>query len=535
MAAKDIAGLKLEQFHPRLDRLTFSLITVLLLGIGLRLVNLDGKVYWHDEAYTSMRVSGYVTDEVQQQVFNGQVIDVTALERYQLPNPERGTIDTIKTLALDDAQHPPLYYVLVRYWVLMFGNSIAITRSFSVLSGLLVLPAVYLLCQALFKSPFTSLLATTLVAVSPFHLLYAQEAREYAQWTLLILLSSWALLRALQVKTSLSWAIYSVALILSLYTYMLTGLVMLGHGIYVVAIDRRRFIQYLLASLVALLSFAPWFWLVITTWSSRGVNWTAVPIPLLDLLKTWGVSLERAFALTSGDFGFDTGLVYATLPLLLILVGYAFYQLCRETPIKTWWFVLTLIGSTALPLALPDLILGGQRSTSSRYLVPCYLGMQLAVAYLLSSRLSSRLVNGDRLEKKFWQGVLAAVLLVSTGSCIQSVPADTAWNKVISYNNRAIANLVNASPQSLLITSSFGINFGNILALSHLLDPQVKLQLVQGASSPDFMNVPQIPQGNGSVFLLDPTDQFRQAVEQQQKTAAKLVFNDYHLFLWQLR
>jgi uncharacterized membrane protein len=516
----------------RLTHLLFGLtIALLLLGVGLRLVNLDGKVYWHDEAYTSMRVSGYVTDEVQQQVFTGRVVDVTALERYQRPNPERGTIDTIKTLAIDDAQHPPLYYVLVRYWVLMFGNSIAVTRGFSVLSGLLVLPAVYLLCQALFASPSTSLLATTLIAVSPFHLLYAQEAREYAQWTLLILLSSWALLRALRVKTPLSWGIYSVTLILSLYTYMLTALVIFGHGIYVAVVDRRQIIQYLLTSLLALLAFAPWFWLVITTWSFRGVNWTAVPIPLPDLLKTWGLSLERAFVLTNGDFGFDTGLVYVTLPLLLILVGYAFYRLCRETPIRIWWFVLTLIGSTALPLALPDLILGGQRSTSSRYLVPCYLGVQLAVAYLLSSRLVTR----DRLQKRFWQGVLVTVLLVSAASCIQSVPADTAWNKVISYSNRTIANIINASPQPLLVTSSFGINFGNILALSHLLAPHVKLQLVQGASSPDFMNVPQIPPGNGSVFLLDPTEQFRQSVEYQQKTTAKLVFNDYHLFLWQLR
>lgn len=43
-----------------------------------------------------------------------------------------------------------------------------------------------------------------LIAVSPFHVLYAQEAREYSLWTVTILLSSAALLRAMRVKTKLS-------------------------------------------------------------------------------------------------------------------------------------------------------------------------------------------------------------------------------------------------------------------------------------------------------------------------------------------
>lgn len=119
-------------------RLQFLVISLLLLGIFFRFVNLDRKVYWHDEAYTSLRISGYTSTELNQQIFNGQIRGIEDLRKYQQPNSEKGLIDTIKSLAADDAQHPPLYYVLVRLWVQLFGNSVAVTRSFSALISLLV-------------------------------------------------------------------------------------------------------------------------------------------------------------------------------------------------------------------------------------------------------------------------------------------------------------------------------------------------------------------------------------------------------------
>jgi uncharacterized membrane protein len=529
-----------SRFPLRPQRIGLVLVALLLLGICCRWVNLDRKVYWHDEAYTSLRISGYTVAEVRQQVFNGQPIAVAALQVYQRPTPEKGSTDTIRTLAIDDAQHPPLYYLLVRLWVEIFGSSIVAIRSLSVLSGLLVFPLIYLLCRELFTSPLVGGMAVALIAVSPFHLLYAQEAREYALWTALILGSSWALLRALRLKTIGSWVVYALTLILGFYTYLLTILVAIGHGAYVLVVERRpsrSAIAYLLASAFAGVAFAPWLWVIAVRQAEIGASltfWTSIPIPLDLLFKTWGINLERAFLLTPGDFGFDTAWVYATLPFLVVLTGYAFYSLCCQTSYRVWWFVLTLIGSTALPLVLPDLLLGGQRSTSSRYLVPCYLGIELAVAYLFASQITSR----ARLQR-VWCGIVAIVLGASAVSCVEAARADTAWNKVISYNNLAIAKTVNQAvdqaQRPLLITSSFGINFGNILALSHQLAPQVTLQLVEEISPFDLPEVPQIPQGFSPVFLLNPSDLFRHAVEQQQNTTTDLVFNDSHLWLWQLR
>ncbi len=521
--------------------LRFLVIVLLLLGIFFRFVNLDQKVYWHDEAYTSLRISGYTSKEINQKVFNGQIINVKDLLKYQRPNPEKSLIDTINSLAIDDAQHPPLYYLLVRLWVERFGNSVAVTRSLSALISLLVFPCVYYLCLELFDSPLVGWIAIALIAISPYHVLYAQEAREYSLWTVLILLSSWVLLRCLRLTQAhkegyniRGWAIYAITLALSLYTYPFSGVVGIGHGIYVIVIERFRLtkavIAYLGASLLGFLSFTPWLVIIITTWAQTGATWTAIPIPLITWLNMWGLHLNRAFILTIGDFGFDNLLTYLTLPCFFILLGYSIYFLCSTTAMRVWLFILTLMGTLSLALALPDLILGGQRSTASRYLVPLYLGIQLSLAYLFAIQITC----SNFLKQKFWQFVIVILTSVGVISCVISSQSETSWNKVVSYNNHQVAQIVNQATTPLLISNSFGINFGNIFSLSYLLNPKVKLQLVNGSTQPDFLHIPKIPQGFSDLFILNTSDEFRGKIEKEYYSKLEAVFKDYHLWLGKL-
>ena len=514
------------------------MLSVLLMGFVFRFAHLDQKVYWHDEAYTSLRISGYTSAEVKQDIFQGQVISIKGLQKYQRPNSEKNLIDTVKTLVIEDAQHPPFYYILVRLWVQSFGHSVAGIRSLSALISLLVFPCIYYLCLELFNSPLVGGLAIALISVSPFHVLYAQEAREYSLWTVLILLSSWALLRALRITAKdekinwQNWSIYAVTFALSLYTSSLSLLVGMGHGIYVITREQFRFtktvIAYSIASVIALLSFAPWLAIIITTWSQIGATWTAVHIPWIDWIKTWGLHVNRAFILTLGDFGFDHLSTYLTLPIFLILVGYAIYCLCCQTPIKVWLFVLCLMGIPSLALALPDLILGGQRSMATRYLIPFLLGIQISLAYLFATQLTSRRLFKQRL----WYIIMAGVIFCGIISCNISFFAETSWNKVVSYNNHQVAQIINQSNAPLLISNSFGINFGNIFALSYLLNPKVRLQLINDNIQTDFRDVPKIPQNFRDVFLLNLPDSWRENIEKQYGWKLKLIFHDSHLWLW---
>ncbi len=197
-------------------------------------------MYWYDETFTSLRISGYTETEVVQQLFNGDEINVKDLQKYQRFNSEKGVTDTVKGLALEEAQLPPFYFVIARYWVQCFGSSVAAIRSLSAVISLLVFPCLYWLCLELFGTPLIGWMAVALVGVSPFHVLYAQEARMYSLWTVTILLSSASLLRAIRVKTRLGWGIYALTLTLAFYSYLYSVLIAIGHGIYMVIIERFR-------------------------------------------------------------------------------------------------------------------------------------------------------------------------------------------------------------------------------------------------------------------------------------------------------
>ncbi|MEO0457039.1 MAG: glycosyltransferase family 39 protein [Cyanobacteria bacterium P01_A01_bin.114] len=513
--------------HPK-SRLSWTKNSILIaciflvtLGVGFRFGNLN-QVYWHDEIYTSLRMSGYDTVHINATLFDGRLITVDDLMYYQWPTPERTLADTLQSLAIEDSQHPPLYYILVRQWVALFGNTIWLARSLSALVSLLIFPAIYWLYQELFlfsdtpkrvtllQRRLTSYVAIMLVAVSPFHILYAQEAREYVLWTVLSLVVSALLLRALRRGSFLDWALYACLLATSLNTHPFTVFVVLGHGVYVLVVEKfrptRQFLSYLLSVAGGFLLFVPWLFVIISKAGTAGASWTAQPIPWLVLLKVWGLNLARCFILTEGDFGFDTWQVYLTLPLALLLVGYAIYFMGRHTPFRFWLFILLLMASTFLPLAMMDLILGGQRSTPARYLIPSVLGVQMAIATLLSMQLSIQANQANWLKRQFWIGATTVVLMLGITSGFKILKTESSWIKVLNYNLPSVARVVDASPKPLVISSSEGINFGSIFALSHRLDPKVRFLLLDSQQMPDSLDSPQIPPGFEDVFLFNPSE-----------------------------
>ncbi|MGD2143899.1 MAG: glycosyltransferase family 39 protein, partial [Anaerolineae bacterium] len=93
-------------------------------------------------------------------------------------------------------QHPPLYYALLHGWTEVFGDSEASARSLSALFGSLTIPVVYLLGRRL-SGEKVGLLAALILAVSPFHVRFAQEARMYTLLALNVSLGLYAVTRLL--------------------------------------------------------------------------------------------------------------------------------------------------------------------------------------------------------------------------------------------------------------------------------------------------------------------------------------------------
>ncbi len=505
-------------------------IFIIMLGIGLRFINLDKKIYWHDEVYTSIRSTGHTMGAVEEQMFVGRVVNAKALLKYQQLDPNLGLKQSLDSIAIEDAQHPPLYFVILRFWMQAFGNTITNIRSLSVLISLLLFPAIYWLCQELFASSTVGLMAIALTTISPINFWLAQDAREYGLWMVTIVLTSAALLQALRLKTKSSWVLYALTLVLGFYSYLLTGLVAIAHGIYVFILQgfhwNRTTKAFSIAFGIGAIAILPWMLIVIQHFEiiKLSTGWLKNSLPLPITLQIWLLNASRLFL--DFDLKLEHIWVYClTIPIVLLEI-YAFYWLLHRTPPKIYLFVLTLVGVTALYVILSDIIQGGQRSVVTRYLMPCYLGMQLAVAYLLVDKISGLRSR----SRKIWQIITVGAIVVGIASCTVSSQSVTWWHRDVSYHHAEIANILNQKSRPLLISDSFGINTGNLVSLSYLLDLKVQYLLLPEVGMHPHQ-IPKISQGFSDIFLLNLPDGFRQRFEQKNQGKITQVISD----LWQYK
>jgi len=496
--------------------LTITVLFIVGIGVFFRFYHLDQKVYWQDETATSLRVAGYSKLGLREQLFQGGILTVGELrEQYQYPNLNRSWNDTL-TVLKQKAEHPPLYYFLTRWSVQLFGHTITVIRSLPALISLLIFPILYWLGRELFSEKSVIGSAISLIAVSPIHVLYAQEAREYSLWIVATLLASACLLKALRVNTKTAWITYSLSLILGLYSHLLFIWVMLAHGIYILGEEgiqlTRKIKQYLLALLAGLAAFIPWGiviieYLLYSPYPDQILADVGEDVPLSFLVDRWFRGVNRVFH--------DVDLGSANIVLVLLSI-YAFYFLCRHAKKQTWWFILSFTGVTALAIILPDVLFGGKASVRNRYLFPAYLGLELAIAYLLAYKIT---LETRVWQRWIWRGVTAFLITAGIISCAVNSQAETWWNKNddVTEHYPKVARLMNQTEASLVITDTSVVN---ILTLSHLLASEIHLQLV---SEPYQF---QIPQQISPVFLFDPSSQLQAHLEKTTDQEWSVVYDE---------
>lgn len=469
----------------------WALVAMLAAGIFLRFYHLDRKVYWIDEVNSSLRSLGYTKTELIDTVFTGEVVSAAQLRQFQQLSPDRGWDDTWNALT-GTAEHTPLYFLLARAWVGLVGHSIASMRALTAIFSVLALPCLYWLCRELFGSSTVGWIAMSLVAVTPVHVFYAQEARPYSLLSILILLSSTLLLRAIRLNTPKHWVFYSLSIIAGLYTQLLFGSVAIAHGLFVALTQGWRQTTtraYLLASGVAGLSLVPWIILLIRNWQKVQACTQSLNVGYSTygrLIDRWFLNLNLAF--------FNRELAAANI-LLVVITLLALYVFCRQAPKREWLFVLLLIGVPFTVLALPDLIFEGRRSLRIRYLFPCFFGLQIAFAYVFATQAVWAKNWQQQLWRVFWMGWLLAGLI----TCFVSAQAVVGWHKSVPRSSYypPVADIVNQTENALIISDG---SVTDTLAFSAWLNPEIKLQLIQ--EEPRKL---RIAPGYSPIYLLNPS------------------------------
>jgi uncharacterized membrane protein len=507
---------------------TLLVLVILALGGVLRVHDLGEKLVWHDEVATVILAAGYPIDEWKEAIYTGEVIDADSVVRFQRLDQDRSVWTTLRGLAEHDPQHPPLYYALASTWVRLVGDGIGPLRLLSVLASLLGLVAMFQLCWEVSLSKRVAWTGTALLSVSPFFVLYAQEAREYALWATLILGCTAALLRAIRQteatgRATRAWALYGLLTLVGLYTSLSTAPVIGGHVLFVVLRERGRLTRVALSSAATLagcaLLFLPWALNLLRNYDAFVVSmrWSKeIIIPRGSLLRILALNLSRPFV----DFWPDLH----TLPgwigvgCALAVLGWAVVSLVRQVPWDRWLLIAcVLVLPTAVHL-VPDLLYGGIRSVSTRYLTPTLLMLLVTLAVLL----------GGLKPRKSTSAMTAVVFAVLIASCWHNARLEAPWSKGVSTSLPQVARVVNASEEPLLVAGIEAHMPGNMLALSRLLRPDTRLQLL---TIPDERAY-ELPDHAGELYFMGPNVLLRQRLEDREQVRFELLVEDLFLQLW---
>ncbi len=175
---------------PKRDLLaTGALLGICLMGMALRLYELDGDSLWYDEILTGSRAQ----------------LDIPTLLALGRSGEGRG-------LQL------PLTYIATHAFVSLSGQSDFIVRTQAMLFGSLSILLTYKVGKILW-SHRQALIAAFLLAVSPYHVSFSQEARYYGLMVFLALLSVIFLLKALRRNNTWLWTGFVVSTSLGLYNH----------------------------------------------------------------------------------------------------------------------------------------------------------------------------------------------------------------------------------------------------------------------------------------------------------------------------
>lgn len=170
-------------------------------------------------------------------------------------------------------QHPPLYYMLLHFWIRLVGDGPVAVRLLSALLSTLAIPAVYCLGRRLL-GPAAGVLAALILALSPFHVRFAQETRMYALLTLNVSLALLALTHLRRGPQSgvapgiarawIGYVVFTAATMLTHHTALLFPLAVNLFALGSVLWRRLRIphapslTSWLLAQLAVLVLWSPW-------------------------------------------------------------------------------------------------------------------------------------------------------------------------------------------------------------------------------------------------------------------------------------
>ena len=283
---------------------------------------------------------------------------------------------------LKSGNNPPLYEIFLHYWIHWFGIGEVVVRIPSLIFTALTASYIYKLGNEFF-SKSVGITSAFIFTLSNYATLFSHEARVYALFGLLTVLSFYYFLRWLNNQSSKrDWVALSLIYALLMYSHyfgiMVVGL-QLGLGIIIKINDLMSLKKYGLIVLGSVALFSPYLYIVFVrmfdslesgTWLTPPDGWASMSYILNLFLNSQ--NLVKCFI---------------TLMILsLLLWGFRNRVISKNTVVVLCWFFVPFFGMFFISYSFPMF--------HDRYLMHAFVGFVLFVGIVTTSIFKSDWLNG---------------------------------------------------------------------------------------------------------------------------------------------
>jgi len=310
-----------------------------------------------------------------------------------------------------EASYQGAYFLLMRGW-LHLGQSEAWIRLPSAIFAIASIPLIYFVARRL-AGETAALASAALLALSPTHVYYSQEARGYPMAILLVLASAWFLVRAVEANRERDWLLWTVCSVLVFYTHFFASLALLAQGCSLLMLRKPNLLRRMFVHGCLLLALA-----------APGLTFV-LRVPAHTTSFPWMPQATPKQVLHLALFFGGAGEKLVLSAVLWMAAGLAIWRERKDGP-EIFWRGAFLISWAFVPVLLMALISLYNPVFVQRYMIFClpatimlagrgmvalpkyHLGFWLVLALAVSSIVN--IFMGYRKPREDWRNATAAVL-----------------------------------------------------------------------------------------------------------------------------
>lgn len=288
-----------------------------------------------------------------------------------------------------DVSHPPLFYILLKLWIAIGGESLAWLRLLPVLTGVALLVPLWGLCRELHLKQAEQNLTVAMMCLNGFVLFYSIQLRMYSLLLFASLCAIWAFARWLHSEKKDWWpTVWLIAAdLLVVYSHYWGWVVVGCQGLFLLFSSPRSVLKFSAVVGMLVLSYVPWIIAVLHGAASKGsytsqITWITRP-GVSDVIWFYA-SLVGALPIR-----------HATLPIIVLcglpLLAWAWAAIRKHERSEAFWFLLLF---ALIPVLLTFAASFGPRQSiwAERALMGCVAPFLMLVA-MAACRLRRGLAN----------------------------------------------------------------------------------------------------------------------------------------------